>query len=229
MTVLRNTFISLCMYFSFTGVSPAAIIDHGDYLTDTATGLDWLDVTETVNMSFDTITGMLGAGGAYSGWRYATGDEFNTLVGNYTGVPITAGFYGMVIQEPDRIDGLVAMLGSTIDAAYLASHGMTWDAYYGYAEGAGLDYTSGFIADAAYPDMAWYATLYDADVYESSLDADYSWAHYDEPVPTYLDMDSVGSYLVRPAITVPEPGVIGLLALGLVGLVATRRRIHRRS
>jgi hypothetical protein len=60
----------------------AAINDSADhsYLSDTATGLDWLDVTASVNMSFDQVSAQFGVGGTFEGWRYASGDEFNALI-----------------------------------------------------------------------------------------------------------------------------------------------------
>ena len=49
--------------------SQATIIDQGDYLTDTATGLDWLDVTTTSNLSYNDVSAQLGVSGALDGWR----------------------------------------------------------------------------------------------------------------------------------------------------------------
>lgn len=71
--------------------------------------LAWLDVTFTTDMSFNDVSAQLGAGGTHEGWRYATGDEFNTLVSHYTGEPISG--YTKVYQEVDKIDGLVSRLG----------------------------------------------------------------------------------------------------------------------
>src|SRR5262249_5795573 len=51
---------------------------------DSATGLDWLDLSLTRNRSHDDIIGKdgtneLGAGGEFAGFRYATAEEVQTL------------------------------------------------------------------------------------------------------------------------------------------------------
>ena len=77
-TIRASLFPKLLAAASFallTAPSSAAIVDAPDhtYLTDTATGLDWLDVTTTAGMSFNQVSSQLGSGGQFAGWRYATG------------------------------------------------------------------------------------------------------------------------------------------------------------
>jgi hypothetical protein len=51
----------------------AALVDNDLYTTDTASGLDWLDLTETVGMNYaDAFTNN-------SEWRYATHGEVESL------------------------------------------------------------------------------------------------------------------------------------------------------
>lgn len=142
----------------------ASIIDHGDFLTDTETGLDWLDVTKSVNRSYDDVSSEVGAGGDFSGWRYANGQEFNTLVGNFTGATIAT--FGYVIQETSLtspIDGLVILLGSTLDSWYMSLFNKTLDEYYNSPEGSVADATYGLIADRSteYPNegQQWVALM----------------------------------------------------------------------
>lgn len=53
----------------------AALIDNGNFTTDTTQGLDWLDLSATAEMSYaDAI-------GANSGWRLATNFEVEKLFG----------------------------------------------------------------------------------------------------------------------------------------------------
>ena len=57
----------------------AVIIDHGSFVSDPATGLDWLDLTATAGLSYNDVSAQLGTGGAFEGWRYATVSELSTL------------------------------------------------------------------------------------------------------------------------------------------------------
>ena len=65
----------------------ATFIDHGDYISDAGTELDWLDVTTTQNQSYDYVFSQLEVGGLYEGWRYASHYEVRNLYdgpeGNY--------------------------------------------------------------------------------------------------------------------------------------------------
>ena len=49
---------------------------------DSNTGLEWLDIDQTLNKSYETVTSSFGTGGAYEGFRYATLAEFQALLAN---------------------------------------------------------------------------------------------------------------------------------------------------
>jgi len=93
--------------------SHADIIDHQSYTTDTQTGLDWLDVTETINMSYNDVEKLLEPGKKLQGFRYATAEEFNAFVGNYTGSKITQTQIRQVLPKKANIDYLMKIIGST--------------------------------------------------------------------------------------------------------------------
>lgn len=92
--------------------------DTGDNLitTDTASGLQWLDVTVTLRKSWDELSGQLGPGGAFEGWEYASGEQLNTLIKNATGKTIeegkTQGWSGVSEQNLEK---LMNLLGVTYD------------------------------------------------------------------------------------------------------------------
>jgi len=232
-TIRASLFPKLLAAASFallTAPSSAAIVDAPDhtYLTDTATGLDWLDVTTTAGMSFNQVSSQLGSGGQFAGWRYATGDQFNTLMSNYSGIAIGAGYYGFVDMETDRIDGLLGLMGSTLDYYYGALFGHSYDQHWGYAEGQGLDFSYGLLADSyPIPGHQFLGIIYDND--EAPSVGDGTQAH-----ATNFHVSSaenhVGSFLVRDSIAapVPEPETYAMMLAGL-GLLGFAQRCRKQK
>jgi hypothetical protein len=71
--------IGIGLILSVSTLANATLIDNGDYSTDTESGLDWLDWTETKNMTqIEALSQFSGAG-----WRAATGDEASGLMENF--------------------------------------------------------------------------------------------------------------------------------------------------
>jgi hypothetical protein len=63
------------------------LIDNGTSTTDAATGLTWLDLTETQDadgnpMSLSYVKSQLGPGGLFEGYRMATANEVHTFMGD---------------------------------------------------------------------------------------------------------------------------------------------------
>jgi len=69
----------------FTNLASAALIDNGTFVTDTNTGLDWLDLTQTVNTDYSVVESQMGAGGQFEGWTLASYDQVITFLGNAGG------------------------------------------------------------------------------------------------------------------------------------------------
>lgn len=91
---------------------PIDFIDHGNYTTDTISDLDWLDVTETVGMSYNSVQAQFGSGGVYEGWRYATINDLTTMLSNWVGAPIPA--FNVSLEFPQgSSEGLINLLGAT--------------------------------------------------------------------------------------------------------------------
>jgi len=93
----------------------AEIIDHGNFLTDTETQLDWLDVTLSVDRSYNDVSSQFDKGGDFSGWRFASIDEIKTLVRHYTEIFGTRHTNRINKSAdtflPDTLTGLIKMLG----------------------------------------------------------------------------------------------------------------------
>tara|TARA_R110001592_G_scaffold296139_1_gene566466 strand:- start:19618 stop:20337 length:720 start_codon:yes stop_codon:yes gene_type:complete len=228
-TILISTF------FGFSVLpAHAAIIDFDTYFNDSESGLSWLDVTATVNRSYNDISSQLGVGGEFDGWRYATGTEFNALLSNWTGT--TALFSGRTITTgtSPSVDGLVTLFGSTLDSSRMARYGQTWDSQFGYAEGEGIDFTLGILADLFNNSATQrqVAAIWDNEANGDALD------FYNNEHRQILVADAksdIGSFLVRGvsnstggnggATAVTEPQTMVLFSLGLMGIFLSRRKV----
>jgi len=58
---------------------------------DNTSGLDWLDLTATTSISYDTVLAEQVAGGQFDGWRYATTDEVSTMFLSNFGIDLYNG------------------------------------------------------------------------------------------------------------------------------------------
>lgn len=76
--------VSFMAVWLFIGPSAHAIlIDNDSYTSDTVTGLDWLDIDETFNYSYQDVSTSFGTGQAFEGWRYATANETRALLDSF--------------------------------------------------------------------------------------------------------------------------------------------------
>lgn len=211
MDVIRVCFSITFLFtvFSIFSVSKAAIIsvdwrDTGDNLItrDTVSDLDWLDLTETNNMSYNTVVTQLGMGKQFDGFRYATAAEVVTLWSRF-GIDLEA-------SAPRTIYNFIdpAVATATI---YLGNTAHEYSST-SYPHGA-----IGMIADL------YFGNPYNMGAFTTSL----GYTKYRTAFSTYLSPDyqgaELGSYLVRPA-AVPIFGVVWLFSSGILVLFGMARR-----
>ena len=164
---------------------------------DTEAGLEWLDLTFSINMSYDSVNSQLGSGDTFDGWTIPTGSEVSTLFSNagITNV-IDGGFIPQATTGP--AEALIALVGNT--SAPLAEQ-----ADGNYDDGGGI-----FIGRA----RVFVAGPGDA---VSRIDTDW----YDRTSPR----EFTGAWLVRDAPRpIPEPTTILLLGVATLGLGCRLRR-----
>ena len=110
--VISSAVVLLCA----AGSVSAALISWdwktpGDNLLtyDSATGLDWLDWTESTNRSYNDVLTQLGPGGEFEGFRHASTDEVHTLF-EHAGIPDIPGY---TAANYTPVTELQALLGIT--------------------------------------------------------------------------------------------------------------------
>ena len=89
--------------------------NQGDGLItyDTSSGLDWLDLTETTNMSFNFVTTQLDEGGIFDGWRYANEAE---VLGLFDSAGFIMPHYTEFESTPEQVNAvktLISLMGET--------------------------------------------------------------------------------------------------------------------
>lgn len=97
---------------------------------DTNTGLEWLDVTQSVNNSFNYINTQFGAGGDFEGFHYATTDEVSEFMRN-AGWPLSFGLqFSTLAYEPLLL--IQSLVGVTQDLGFMQiTSGATGDPLFG--------------------------------------------------------------------------------------------------
>lgn len=224
-----KTFTFALMAALYTAYSHAAVLDLGTITRDTATGLDWLDVTETRGLSYDQVAAEMGSGGAYEGWRYATVTELDQLIINfgYTAIKPVC-FYGQVhcdsgIQSDSAlIENMIRTLGDTQDD-FLDEANAFEDVA---PNGAGS--VVGFLANYRSPGEHVVAAISDYELVDRDDGTPRGDApDYVESIYFFRDSDVAqvitGSFLVQ-ASPVPVPAAAWLFGSALLGLVGVSRK-----
>jgi hypothetical protein len=177
--------IGIGFILSVSTLANATLIDNGDYTTDTESGLDWLDWTETVN---DTqAEALLEFSG--DGWRIATSSEAQDLFENHFDLSFGGSTVANSFQTTDwanKRNEFFSLFGITDGT----------DTYVTIV-GAGRFSVQGFQLDI------------------NTLDFHYGTSEWES--------SWTGVALVR-ALTVSEPVIITIFALGFAGIGFARRR-----
>lgn len=206
--------LSLALVLAALPSTSSAELMQRDFITandglltyDTETNLEWLDVTQTINMSFNDVMQLLGPNGSLTGFRYATGSEVTALL-TFAGISSTQGAFTST-GEANNVRALIKLLGQTgfPDQGF---PGPATRVIYGDAMGVGAHARANFgVRDSdEFTTVAIGVNLFGP---MSMPD--------DESHPTYA------SFLVRVA-PVPEPSSFALMLVGLLPIWFGLRRI----
>lgn len=213
----------------FTPPAYAVVIDQGDWTWDQDTNLDWLDLTQTTNMSYyDVVAAISGGGLSHSGydlseWRFATMNEVQTLFDNITGVTVGGSYYRNLGTDNNNgvADEWVQILGDTFNNFILEDRGVSADEFDGCGyEGCYVHYSWG-ITSTAYPGDA-ITVAFLKDEREDCIDC---VDHTSNSALLKNDRAHFfGSWLVRAHVEIPEPATFALFGIGLAGIGFTARR-----
>lgn len=211
---MNRLLIGLILLFVVSLNTSAKLIDNNTFTTDTESGLDWLDVTSSVNLSFEYVSSQLSTGGEFEGWSYATNDQFKTLASNYFATTLITEGSKYFTTDDSLVDDLVLLFGNTIDTWTQEDYGQTYAELTGLSPDVVMTYTIGFL-DNSYKsetDRRWYAGLFDVNEGQSGNDYfDTYIGDIDNNITNY----SIGSFLVRSTTNaVPEPSTIHLIFIG---------------
>jgi len=196
--------------------------DDGLLTIDTATGLEWLDVSATKGLSVNDI--LAGSGGWLgAGFRYADFGDLSTLFTDGGMTPVadcgatfgTIGYLYCLSTEQSTGFKMAAMLGPT-DIVLESGRVITG----GYVAPTPCGTWHSQICDPTFDKYTGSYTEY-VRLYGSSESISYVNVS-DGPVPLYRT--DWGNWLVREATPVPEPGTTALLMVGLAALGLSKKK-----
>ena len=81
---------------TYSPQTKSMLVSKGIVTTDTITGLDWLDFTETINLSTNYVSSQFGVGGKFEGWRFAKQNDVIGLFNDAGGTGVYDGSHSAV-------------------------------------------------------------------------------------------------------------------------------------
>lgn len=202
--MISKKYIAAVVLTLATSAANASLISVGwktggdNLLTiDSATNLQWLDLSQTFGMTVAQVVGQLGAGQQFSGFQLATATQVHGLMGN-AGLPFSTSTGTISTASADILEAhaLTTLLSDTLGPAY----GSNFYGSRGLLDDNGINRMIGFYVTSG-----------------TSLRNEY--------FGTSSKVGS-GVWLVRQALPegqIPEPTSLALLGLGLAALAFRHR------
>jgi len=187
------------------GYVNASLIDDGDYVLDTESNLQWLDLTLTNGMSYADAIAVYSA----NSWRYATASEYKNMFDSQFPLYSENTPFGYMSRDiSNEGNQFLEFFGATrTNLIGDISIQLSW----GFYENEAGNITRGGIEQHYDPASLQFEILYrDQEMHV---------------VTSEVGNSGFGTFLVRDVIhSVPLPSVISLMFLGLVSFGLKRRR-----
>ncbi|MEP7099074.1 MAG: PEP-CTERM sorting domain-containing protein [Burkholderiales bacterium] len=198
----------------------ADLVDLGATTGDTASGLEWLDLSQTTGYSFSEVLDQLGVGGQFAGYRYGTAAEAQGLLTQigFPIVPYTAYPNGVLSAALAKFDSLLGLNIAGLGPAYgfsaeigdaIPGYAGYHAAYYGFPNGLNTDLPLSEI-DGGFGDLL---------ISTREVTVGYASGYKNH---------NLGHFLVKDVVAaVPEPQTLALMLGGLLFTAAIARKRRR--
>ena len=198
---------------SGTAFASSQLLDNGNYTTDTHTGLDWLDLTETRGLSFDDVNSQMGIGQKYDGWRFASRADVTQFWADAGG---QGPFTGTASGANNWVGELQYLWGKTYPFVYTVN---------GYL----VQGTVAMTSDASITCPTCNLTVYLLDNINDNNSSVGDIAEALQLNEAYRSQGQVpiGHALIRQTSPIPEPASLPLYALGLIAVTTFIQRARR--
>jgi len=205
---MRALLIGMLSCLLASVASADALLDLGTVTRDPATGLDWLDLTESLGLSYDDVVNGVGNDLAAQGWRHATAAEVCALFATYALAPEPCGVDNRTASRPSTgaVETLIDLFGNT-GAVIAVSATPPHDAV--------VTGSAGLLDDSDGTQAVGEGTLG-----HNLLNGDEQTSVFVNWLTAITVDPTRGNFLVRPA---PEPTGGAADVLAVLGLAALRR------
>jgi hypothetical protein len=230
----KNTLIAATLLLSITSAQAALVgsdwQNTGDALAtlDTDTGIEWLDLTQTSNMSINQVEGLTGNGSTFDGWRLPTRAEVAQMMmsafSSETSKVQSDGVWMINNATFDNeTDGFRSLFGLTHEnSSYQFTKAMFKN---DDQENGEIALTSG-ATDKKVDNLVYFYSNHD-----NSLNYDYVSEKYSvylvsdggTTLSSINDPSMNANNAAAPINNVSAPALLGLMGLGLFGFAARRR------
>lgn len=181
------------------------LYSNGDGLItyDSKTGLEWLDLTETINLNFNDVFEKTLSGGIYDDWQIANNADVTQLWNN-AGINIIT--FNLLASNYEPVNYLLDFLGRTHFDPIVVDYSLSWGRT-----------NNSYSANMHNVTLLWETDLYNRPEGLAAINTN------PQQQPNDVSSPTMGTYLFRVA-QIPEPPAIAIMGLGLLGLFGVSRR-----